>query len=357
MYCFFLLQFLTFDYTFNIYAGGIVGENHKTVTQCYNCGKIVGNGVVGGISGYNKKAVNNCYNTGNIYGSQIGGIIGINYNKSTISNCYNVGFVTGTRGYTGGIIGYNVSDISNVTNNYYLFGCAIDGNETIQNGIGISKKGETNPDTIGSTLGLTNAQLHKQSSFENFDFDTVWTIAGSLNYSYPELIGMEYVGEYNSEYEYVVHFNPNGGTTPVQSKSVINNSFYGSLPVPTKDGYIFKGWFTELDDGLQITSDTQVALTDDQTLYARWQILPYTVSTITKKSNYSIVNIAVHNLDETANIVLATYKNGILSDIQIEEYKSQDLVLATFAPYDTIKVMIWKNLESMNPLTNSEISK
>ncbi|MDO4803129.1 MAG: hypothetical protein Q4A15_13260, partial [Prevotellaceae bacterium] len=73
------------------------------------------------------------------------------------------------------------------------------------------------------------------------------------------------------------------------------------------------------------------------------------------KSNYSMVNITVHNLDEIAKVVLATYKNGKLSDIQIEEYNGEDLSLATFLPYDTVKVMLWESMGSMMPLANTEI--
>ena len=39
-----------------------------------------------------------------------------------------------------------------------------------------------------------------------------------------------------------VTFNANGGTTGIASKTVVPGETYGNLPIPTKDGYIFKGW-------------------------------------------------------------------------------------------------------------------
>jgi len=45
---------------------------------------------------------------------------------------------------------------------------------------------------------------------------------------------------------------------------------YGSLPTPTREGYTFAGWYTELEGGTQITSDTIFNATSDQTLYAHW---------------------------------------------------------------------------------------
>ena len=73
---------------------------------------------------------------------------------------------------------------------------------------------------------------------------------------------------------YTVTFNPVGGTVDRTSKSVANGSEYGDLPVPTRNNYMFDGWFTF--DGKWITSTTKVELTSDQTLYAHWTNMPAT---------------------------------------------------------------------------------
>lgn len=52
--------------------------------------------------------------------------------------------------------------------------------------------------------------------------------------------------------------------------TVTNGSTYGSLPTPSRDGYIFEGWYTQISGGSQITSSTKVNLAGDQTLYAHW---------------------------------------------------------------------------------------
>lgn len=72
---------------------------------------------------------------------------------------------------------------------------------------------------------------------------------------------------------YGVNFDLQGGTliSGDDSKTVIYGTEYGTLPVAEKATYIFGGWWTEPDGaGNEITSTTQVTITDTQTLYAKW---------------------------------------------------------------------------------------
>ncbi len=45
--------------------------------------------------------------------------------------------------------------------------------------------------------------------------------------------------------ELTVTFDPNGGTVDKETKEVIYGSTYGELPIPTREGYTFDGWYTE----------------------------------------------------------------------------------------------------------------
>lgn len=78
--------------------------------------------------------------------------------------------------------------------------------------------------------------------------------------------------------EFTVTFDAYGGNVDTKSKTVIYGEQYGELPVPTRTGYTFYGWFTTKENGDQITSDTVVAITADQTLYAAWRLNTYKVS-------------------------------------------------------------------------------
>lgn len=58
--------------------------------------------------------------------------------------------------------------------------------------------------------------------------------------------------------------------TKVHDKNVVYNSSYGTLDIPTKTGYVFNGWYTDMLNGTQVTSSTTYNVTDDQTVYARY---------------------------------------------------------------------------------------
>ena len=69
----------------------------------------------------------------------------------------------------------------------------------------------------------------------------------------------------------VVTFDAQEGNVSQTSKSVILNSTYGNLPVPTRNGYIFGGWYTgKSGSGTMILSATLVTNASNHTLYAKW---------------------------------------------------------------------------------------
>ena len=68
----------------------------------------------------------------------------------------------------------------------------------------------------------------------------------------------------------VLTFDANGGTLSSTSKVVYYGQPYGTLPVPERDYYSFNGWFTEIENGTQITEGTIVSSLVNQTLYAHW---------------------------------------------------------------------------------------
>lgn len=43
-----------------------------------------------------------------------------------------------------------------------------------------------------------------------------------------------------------------------------------TFPVPTRNGYVFDGWFTDKEGGTQVKNDTVVSIDHDHTLYAHW---------------------------------------------------------------------------------------
>ena len=71
---------------------------------------------------------------------------------------------------------------------------------------------------------------------------------------------------------YTVTFDANGGTTPIATKTVNYDNIYGELPVPSRPGYKFLGWYEE-DGEVEIKSSTTVIATENHTLYAHWEVM------------------------------------------------------------------------------------
>lgn len=106
-------------------AGGIVGGNNGTITQCYNMGSVsVPHSYAGGIAGYsdNNCAINNCFNGGSVYagveyaaGIAGGVLLSTSSVVNKIENCYNYGAITGSNNRA--ICGASIS--MSYANNHY----------------------------------------------------------------------------------------------------------------------------------------------------------------------------------------------------------------------------------------------
>lgn len=78
---------------------------------------------------------------------------------------------------------------------------------------------------------------------------------------------------------YYAYFNANGGSVDVTSKELTYGAEYGELPVATRDGYAFLGWFSDASGGEQVIADTIVTINYVENLFAHWSdIESYTFS-------------------------------------------------------------------------------
>lgn len=67
------------------------------------------------------------------------------------------------------------------------------------------------------------------------------------------------------------------GSGTTATKVVTYNTAYGTLPVPTREGYGFKGWFTQRTGGTSIDATICIGAAD-VTIYAQWNINQYTLT-------------------------------------------------------------------------------
>ena len=161
--------------------------------------------------------------------------------------------------------------VSGKANNVYL-----PSGKTLTIEIGMSK---------GASIGVTTA-------------NTRYPVAFSNNYK-KDYANYFFADDANAHVEYrddqklylvsgavarplTVTFDPNGGTLAEadKTKSLMTGEPYGTLPVPSYEGYDFAGWYTEQNGGTKIESDTTVTVAGMQTLYAHWTEHEYTVTVV-----------------------------------------------------------------------------
>jgi hypothetical protein len=187
-------------------AGGIVGRSYELkIESCYNTGDVssysplTASDSAGGIVGYSSSSsgppstlvIKDSYNTGDISAVYYaGGIVGYYYfrydstsyyaypSTLTIENCYNTGDVASSADYVaaaaGGIVGFSDSnaDASSPSPTLTINNCYCV--NSVSKPVGFRSGSGLLQPTITNARVLTAGEMRQQSSFEGFDFDTVW---------------------------------------------------------------------------------------------------------------------------------------------------------------------------------------
>ena len=136
--------------------------------------------------------------------------------------------------------------------------------------------------TYGSTYGTLPTPTRTGYSFSGWytsaSGGSQVTSSTTVNKDYDHTLYAHWTQDEPSSY--TVSFNANGGSCSTSSKSVTYGSTYGTLPTPTRTGYSFSGWYTSASGGSQVTSNTTVSITSNQTLYAHWMqnVSAYTIT-------------------------------------------------------------------------------
>lgn len=279
-----------------VYVGGICGyattgssdtSSNAIIKGCYVDGSIIATDTyVGGICGigsgyksyYSPFAVlaemTECYNSADVKGKdRVGGIIGCLDAFSRVSQCVNEGKVVDTNGSSGGIAGVMVGYSGNGMYYYsYIYNSINKGEVPDGGGLVGKAQGATTGANVASccqvsycydiyktwkysggagetavhSLAVDGADaLSKQETFENWNFNTTWTMEGDPTYPYPELQCFTLQGETEIEGEVRV-----GKTL---TASFMNSSAY---PVP-----VTYAWY--VDDVLVGTDATYAPTIED----------------------------------------------------------------------------------------------
>lgn len=119
---------------------------------------------------------------------------------------------------------------------------------------------------------------------------------------------------------HTVTFDSQGGDIEFANKEVTNGSTYGSLPIATKKGYGFDGWYTAASGGNRITSETVVNLTGNQTLYARWKAESKALSSVNIHRDGGEDTEITYTYNDKGQIIQE--RNSIIDDVstKVEVY-------------------------------------
>ena len=123
---------------------------------------------------------------------------------------------------------------------------------------------QSNPNAIGKLNSTGNFCVYQTLVGERY-----------LSFTSGEVVQLDEAtyNQYKAKWEagaVTVTYNANGGTVTPASQDVIIGEAIGSMPVPIKEYHTFIGWFTDPENGNQITEATVFDSAEDVILYAHW---------------------------------------------------------------------------------------
>jgi uncharacterized repeat protein (TIGR02543 family) len=113
-----------------------------------------------------------------------------------------------------------------------------------------------------------------------------------------------------------VTYNPAGGSVSPGSEAKTLGSAYGTLPTPSRNGYVFDGWFTATSAGTKVSPTTTVTNSSDHTLYAHWTTDPSQNATVTfySRGGQGVVQMGTIPLGTALGTLPSTTRSGYIFD-------------------------------------------
>ena len=119
-----------------------------------------------------------------------------------------------------------------------------------------------------TTWGILESGMNAARTHYFYRFEDYYTSVVYLNF-----LRLVYRGK-----KLRVKFDANGGELDDLYREVRRLEGYGEMPIPTRPGYTFVGWFTQQIGGELVTAETVVTAMEDHTLFAHWDRVPVTMT-------------------------------------------------------------------------------
>lgn len=156
-------------------------------------------------------------------------------------------------------------------------------------------------------LKSLNEEAHSGIVTEGSKVLVCGSVTGNLGYIDDEVIESINESEYNSYLTAKkITFNPNGGAVSESERTITYGGIYGALPIPTREGYTFVGWYTDAVGGSLVEAHHTMNASNDHALYARWIVNTYELSW----NEASHVSITVRR-------TASPYANATIGDLNV----------------------------------------
>ena len=207
-------------------------------------------------------------------------------------------------------------------------------------GVGVENAGTltigTKDGNVSTTTPVIRGNTYGVKATTNFDFydgkisgktlaiDNE-TKVNEIEYNYvlfhktESISGTNYKSVYLTHEPYIVTLNAMGGDVDPTTIEVEPGKAVGPLPTPTKEGFIFEGWFDSENDGNEVNANTIV--TGNTPFYAHWidQSL-YMVARI-GNTEYQTIEAALEAVPNNTQTTITVIKN-LTTNITIPSKKN-----------------------------------
>ncbi len=300
---------ITNDGVLNIYNGIITSDTtqgaiNNNATLNITGGKIVATGT--------RQAI---YNAGTVNISGSAYLSAVTTERAPLQN-----LATGTINITGGTV---------LSTGYH----AIDNLGTLTIGIKDGNASNSSPLIKGDTYGVNTT-----SNFLFYD----GIIEGKIDAVNDETLiddietGTEILHARDGTYKKIslgqkitITFNANGGSVDEPYREISPGNTIGTLPTPTRIGFNCIGWFTDPENGTEITAST-VFNTDDE-IFAHWEVYHHYVADI-NGTKYELLQDAVDAVaTDNVKVTITILDNIVDENIVVASGKNIELDIGNYS--------------------------
>lgn len=85
-----------------------------------------------------------------------------------------------------------------------------------------------------------------------------------------------------------------------------------------------------------------------------WQLIPYIKTDAANYNGYYICTTQLNYIQEPCIMIIAQYYKGFLIKLEKRKYTKDTESFAVFDNVDTVKIMVWQDMNGQKPITESE---